>query len=135
MFLVRVANLKVVVLVLICGALGLVMACDAEAPPMTISNATDDTIIISFVETRPSPLTDGPYALPFREVDGGEYQETYSLPPRTTIEIDFKRTTERLTYPLTVNRASGDGLFQRTFLLEEIKEREWEITITPEGIR
>lgn len=70
----------------------------------------------------------------FQEVDGSETYDTYSLNPDVMIKIVFDAVLVGTNYQIFVNDTAGAELFRRTFLEEELDERDWYITITPEGI-
>ncbi len=128
-------NLRLAVLALLGVVLLLVSACDAAAPPMVISNATNDMVILEFWEEE-GPRSDLTEGLRFAEDEAGnQFVRTYSLPLGSTVEIVFAGVLVGTRYPLVVSNAAGDELFRRTFSPDELNDRDWRITITPEGIR
>ena len=127
-------------LVLLIGVVALAaVACDKAPPPMVITNAMEDTVVLRFFQVRDDSKShlfgDGSYVLRFRGIDERVYYERFPLPPGTTTEIEFAVVIETSEYPLVVSDTSGEQLFRRDFLLQELYDQDWEVTITPEGIK
>ena len=125
----RMVEVRIVALVVLGATLLLLAACDVGAPPIVISSSIEQTVVLTFQEDDESPT------LRFRKIDGTDYGGSLRLLPGTAVAIELASQIERSRYPLVISNSSGDKLFQRIFLLDEMKERDWKITITPEGIQ
>ena len=104
------------------------VACDAVAPPLTIVNSTSDTISVSFFYKESSRT------LRIKERDDGQFSESLSIASGEGPITDFA-VFERDQYTLIVSNSDTNELFRRTFLEEELDDRDWKIIITPEGIK
>ncbi len=106
----------------------LISACDALVPPITIQNSTSDDITVSFLYRDSSPL------LLIREQGGNFSREPLIITPGESPQILISGV-ELPQYTLVVKNSGDQEIFRRTFLKEELDERDWKITITPEGIQ
>ena len=103
-------------------------ACDAVVPPITVRNATSDDVSVSFYYKETART------LRIKEQDVGLFSDSLTIASGETPTILFA-AVERDQYTMVVKDSDGKELFLRTFLEEELDERDWKITITPEGIR
>ena len=133
----RTAHSRVAALALLGVVVLLVSACeDSGAPPMSITNTMNNTVILRFQETEGgsrSIFTDGLGLAAEKGRD--QYVKFYALAPGVTVELVFETVLVASRYPLVVNNTDGVELFRRTFLPDELDDRDWNITITPEGIQ
>ena len=69
-----------------------------------------------------------------KDQDGGLFSDSLTIASGETTTVLFA-DVELHQYTLVVKNIDGNELFSRTFLEEELDDRDWEITITPEGIQ
>jgi len=110
------------------GLLLLLSACDAVVPPITIQNATTNDISVSFFYSDNGPIHD------ISKQGGRIAREQVVISPGESPVIIIGQV-EQPQYTLVVKNSADQEMFRRTFLEEELDDRDWRITITPEGIQ
>ena len=113
---------------LLLGIIALVVACDAVVPPITIHNSTSDDVTINFLYTDNGPN------LTFGAQKGDPLSESLDIPSGGSTRVLIGEVEQR-QYNLVVKNSADEEISRRTFLPEELDDRNWRITITPEGIR
>ncbi len=104
------------------------VACDRGIPPITIQNSTGGIVSVSFSLDR----TDS--AIRVRQQDGGPFSDSVGIASGET-RVIYLDGVSLDAYTLVAKDFDRNELFRRTFLEEELDQRDWKLEITPEGIQ